>query len=138
MTGVKHDCILVLVDLEAEASIADRFRAVAVIAPRDSFPPSHLAKMDDYLGRGGKMLVALNRVEGDLQNLQGIEVSTGLETWLETKGVIIDKSFAIDENCGAVQAMQQRQVGWRAHQLEILNGALGSLQTLFPIFCPNG
>ena len=104
------------IDLEAEPSIPPRFRAVAIVAPRDSFPPNHFAKLDDYLGQGGQLLLALNRVEGNLQNLQGTEISTGLETWLANKGLIVEKSFAIDENHNPVTAMQQRQVGFMTVQ----------------------
>ncbi len=95
-------------DLSAEPTIPDRFRAVAIVAPKDSFPPDHLAKLDDFLSRGGKLLIAYNAVDGDLQNSQGNAVTTGLETWLSSKGVEIPSSFLIDAQCGSVN-VQQRQ-----------------------------
>ena len=96
------------IDLNTEASIADRFRAVAIVAPKDSFPLEHLQKLDDYLGRGGRLFVALNRVDGDLSTAQGSEVSTVLETWLSTKGISVDPSFVIDAQCGSVTVQQQQ------------------------------
>lgn len=96
------------VDLSAEPTIADRFRAVAIVAPKDSFPPDQLAKLDDYLRRGGKLCIALNRVNGDLQNAQGTVVNTGLEGWLAGKGLDVPAEFLLDEQCENV-TVQQRQ-----------------------------
>ncbi|MCB9265282.1 MAG: Gldg family protein [Lewinellaceae bacterium] len=96
------------VDLASEPNIPDRFRAIAIVAPSDTIPADQLAKLDDYLGRGGQLFVALNTVEGDLQNAQGRAISTGLETWLRQKGVEVSGSFIIDAQCGSVQVRQQQ------------------------------
>lgn len=96
------------IDLNTEESIADRFRAVAIVAPTDSFPADHFRKLDDYLGRGGRLLVAINRVDGDLSTAQGSSVTTALESWLADKGVSVDASFVIDAQCGAVTVQQQQ------------------------------
>ena len=96
------------IDLNVETSIADRFRAIAFIAPKDSIPPTHFSKLDDYYSRGGKILIAINRVNGDLSTAQGTEVTTGLETWLAAKGIEVEGSFLIDAACGSV-TVQQRQ-----------------------------
>ncbi|MCB9287053.1 MAG: Gldg family protein [Lewinellaceae bacterium] len=96
------------VDLASEPNIPDRFRAIAIVAPSDTIPAEQLSKLDDYLGRGGQLFVALNTVEGDLQNAQGRAISTGLETWLRQKGVEVSGSFIIDAQCGSVQVRQQQ------------------------------
>ncbi len=96
------------VDLANEASIPDRFRAIAIVAPSDTIPPDHLAKLDDYLSRGGQLFIALNTVEGNLQNAQGMALHTGLEDWLREKGVEVSPSFIIDAQCGSVQVRQQQ------------------------------
>ena len=96
------------VDLQNEASIPDRFRAIAIVAPSDTIPPTQLNKLDDYLSRGGQLFIALNTVDGDLQNAQGSAISTGLESWLQQKGVEVSGSFIIDAQCGSVQVRQQQ------------------------------
>lgn len=96
------------IDLSNETEIATRFKAVAIIAPKDSFPGDHLNKLDQYLSNGGKLFIAINRVNGDLQTAQGSEVNTGLETWLKGKGIEVDPQFLIDEQCGAVTVQQQQ------------------------------
>ena len=96
------------VDLASEESIADRFKAVAIVAPKDSIPNAHLAKLDDYLGRGGNLFIAADAVSGDLQQAQGTKLTTGLEGWLAQKGIMLDPSFVVDASCGSL-TVQQRQ-----------------------------
>lgn len=96
------------VNLETEVEIPSRFRAIAIVAPKDSIPPSHIAKLEDYYSKGGKIMLSLNRVNGDLQTAQGTEIVTGLENWLQSKGIEVEGSFLIDATCGSV-TVQQRQ-----------------------------
>ena len=96
------------IDQTADPTVAARFKAVAVVAPTDSFPPAHLQALDDYLAQGGNLFLALNAVQGNLQNGQGTAVSTGLESWLRRYGLEVEPSFLIDERCGSV-TVQQRQ-----------------------------
>ncbi|MCP3933146.1 MAG: hypothetical protein GY705_29100 [Bacteroidetes bacterium] len=103
------------IDLNTEDQIAERFRAVAIIAPVDSFAFDHLQKLDDYLCRGGNIFVAINTVEGDLSGgpqgqtpPSGFAKSTLLESWLREKGVEVEPNFVVDASSGAV-TVQQRQ-----------------------------
>lgn len=94
------------IDLGAVDTIADRFRAVALIAPTDSIPGGDLAKLDAYLGRGGRLLLAINTVDGNLSTAQGSALNTGLESWLAAKGIQVESTFLIDASCGAVTVQQ--------------------------------
>lgn len=85
-----------------------RYTTLVLIAPTDSIPQEHFQMFDDYLAQGGNMLVAINRVEGNLQQSMGQEVNTGLETWLEGKNVTVNKDFIVDANCGSVNVVQQQ------------------------------
>ena len=86
------------------------YKAIAIVAPKDSLPPDHIAGLDNYLNNGGKLLLALNRVEGNLQSRQGTLVNTGLETWLQGKGISVEPSFILDNQCGAVTVQQQQGI----------------------------
>lgn len=96
------------IDLSAETSIPDRYKAVALVAPKDTIPPDHLAKLDDYLTRGGQLFIAYNAVEGDLSTAQGSALTTGLEAWLRTKGLEVESSFITDVQCANVTVQQQQ------------------------------
>jgi gliding-associated putative ABC transporter substrate-binding component GldG len=96
------------VNLGDEAMSLEPFRAVAIVAPKDSIPPADFAKLDAYLDKGGKLFIAMNRVEGDLQNQSGIAINTGLENWLAAKGLEVQPSFIMDAQCGTVNIQQQQ------------------------------
>lgn len=95
------------VNIVADSALS-RYRALAIVAPRDSFAPAELSKLDAYLAQGGKMVLALNAVDGNLQTAQGTPLQTGLESWLSSKGVIIQPQFIIDAQCGSVTVQQQQ------------------------------
>lgn len=102
--GVMYD--LQEVTLNDTANELQKFKSVAIVAPKDSFPQSHLQQLSDYLKNGGNLLVAINRVKGDLQQGRGESITTGLEGWLANKGVQVSDNFVIDANCGKVQVRQ--------------------------------
>lgn len=91
---------------------------LAVVRPTDSIPPSHLDELDRFLARGGRMLVAFNRVEGNLQTGMGEPVNTGLENWLKDKGVEAEENFILDAQCASVGYQQQTSFGMITRQLQ--------------------
>ncbi len=88
--------------------IPERIKTLALIRPKDSIPPSQLAKLDDFLSKGGKIVIAMNRVNGDLQNANGYAVNTGLEVWLQQKGIVVEDNFVVDAKCGTINVVQQQ------------------------------
>lgn len=94
--------------LNLDEKIPENFKTIAIARPTDTIPQKHFKNLDKYLASGGNLLVALNRVEEDLENMTGSVVNTGLETWLSSKGVVVAASFVVDAKCGAI-SVQQRQ-----------------------------
>ncbi len=90
-------------------SIPPYINTLAIVRPTDSIPSMVFDKLDQFLARGGKLFIAMNRVNGDLQNGYGNGLTTGLETWLRDKGIHINENFIIDQNC--VSATMQQQIG---------------------------
>lgn len=90
------------------ADVPPGIRTLAMIRPLDSIPARQLQRLDDFLARGGRLLLALNRVNGDLQRSFGMAVSNGMEGWLAQKGLAVDDAFIIDAKCGAVTVQQQQ------------------------------
>lgn len=88
-----------------------RYNAVAVIGPADSIPAYQLEQLTHYMEQGGNLLVAINRVDADLNTgyPMGRPVSTGLETWLNQAGISVNDNFVLDAN--AVNVMLTRQQG---------------------------
>lgn len=96
------------VTLNDSTGIPARYKTVAIVAPTDSFPQTQLNQLDAFLAQGGSLFIAMNRVDGNLQNAMGSPITTGLETWLQNKSIQVENSFVTDANCGAV-TVQQRQ-----------------------------
>jgi gliding-associated putative ABC transporter substrate-binding component GldG len=84
------------------------YKSLIVVAPKDTIPAAYFGYFDDYLSKGGRMVVAANRVEGDLQQSQGKSLYTGISEWLAEKGLEIEDGFVVDINCASV-TVQQRQ-----------------------------
>lgn len=97
-----------------EVSVTDstevpaNINTLVVVRPQDSLRGLQLSRLDAFLARGGRLVLALNRVDGNLQNAFGSSVSTGLETWLAGKGVEVEPNFVVDAKCGAVTVQQQQ------------------------------
>lgn len=96
------------VPLTDTTSIPDRIKTLVMIRPMDSIPASQFVQLDNFLAKGGRLAVAINRVAGDLQNGYGVPVTTGLELWLQQKGIVVEDNFVIDAKCGSVTVVQQQ------------------------------
>ena len=96
------------VDLTGTKEIAPRFRTAILIKPADTIPTGHLAVMDDYLAKGGNLMLATDFVSGNFQNAQGSAFSVGLESWLAGKGLEVMPQFILDASAGSVSVQQQQ------------------------------
>jgi len=103
------------VELTDTADVLAPYRTLAIVAPADSIPASHLQQLDRFLAQGKNIFIAMNRVDADLQNGFGSSLTTGLEGWLAAKGVHVEGSFLVDANCGRV-SMVQNLGGMRVQQ----------------------
>ena len=95
------------IDLVAEAAIAPRYQALLLVNPVDSFPEDQFAKLNAYLAQGGKIIAAVNAVNGDLSTATGTAISNNVLTWLSSLGVNVEPSFVIDASCAKVTVQQQ-------------------------------
>lgn len=87
--------------------IPENISTLALIRPTDSIPSSHLRQLDQFLARGGRLLVALNSVDADLRTQFGSARNTGLKDWLRKKGIEVMDNFVVDAQCGSVSVPQQ-------------------------------
>lgn len=105
------------VAINDSVSIPPDISTLAIIRPQDSIPPMVFSNLDAFLARGGKMVIAMNRVDGDLRNAFGGVVDTGLETWLRQKGLNVESNFVVDARCGSVTLQQQTGFGMIRQQV---------------------
>ncbi len=95
------------INLESESAIAERIKAVVIVNPTDSIPEDQFKKLDDYLAKGGKIIAAVNAVNGDFNTATGTAVSNNIFQWLSSHGVTVEPTFVVDASCGKV-TIQQR------------------------------
>ncbi len=85
-----------------------KYPTIIIAAPRDSFSKPKLEALDNFLDNGGNLFIAINRVDGNFEQMQGNSVNTGLETWLARKGVTVEPEFIVDASCANVGVNQQQ------------------------------
>jgi len=83
-----------------------KYKSLLLVGPMGTISKTQLGVLDDYLAQGGGLLIAMERVNGMLNDGIGVSVNTGLEKWLEQKGVRVDDSFIVDKKCGTVTVQQ--------------------------------
>lgn len=86
-----------------------KYPTIAIVAPTDSFPQSHINQINNFVANGGNIFMAMNRVSGQLSGNPpgGFEISTGLEVWLASKGLNLENNFVVDWQCGKINVRQQ-------------------------------
>ena len=86
----------------------NRFKALAILAPSDSFTDNQLQQLDNFLADGKGIFLAFNRVDVDpSKEATGHAITTGLETWLAKKGITANANFVLDANNMPVGVQQQ-------------------------------
>lgn len=96
----------------------NEYRALVIAATRDTLDAAKLDMLDGYLSSGGKIFIAMNHVEGNLQTVQGTVKHTGLAKWLSEKGLEVEDSFVIDANCGTIGVSQRTNFGTMTTQVK--------------------
>lgn len=95
------------ITLRDSIGVPNHINTLAIIRPTDSIPANDLRHLDNFIARGGRLLIAMNRVHSELRTLYGVPVNTGLEAWLKEKGIEVVDNFVIDAKCGSVTVPQQ-------------------------------
>jgi gliding-associated putative ABC transporter substrate-binding component GldG len=104
--------------LTDSTGIPEGISTVALIRPKDSIPSRDLERIEAFLARGGNLVLAFNRVDGDLQTASGSSIHTGIEAWLKGKGIEAEDNFIIDAQCATIGVQQQMSFGMLQQQIQ--------------------
>src|SRR6185295_4488658 len=96
------------VTLSDSAPIPDKIKTLVIIDPKDTFPQSHIQRIEEFASKGKNIFIAYNRETTDLSKATGEGRHTGLEDWLAKKGIKIEDQFVVDATCAAVNVRQQQ------------------------------
>lgn len=97
-----------IVDLQRDVDALDSVVTLAIVASADTIQPAEFALIDKFMERGGRVFVAIDRTNADLEKLFASERNTGLEQWLLKKDISVDCKLAIDNFCANVNVQQQQ------------------------------
>lgn len=99
-------------DVEATAiydafPINERFTSLLIIDPRDSIPPRHLERIDEYMAKGHGVVLAFGAVEADLARTAAVGMrDIGIGPWLASHGLEVGPGVVVDARCGQVSVLQ--------------------------------
>jgi gliding-associated putative ABC transporter substrate-binding component GldG len=74
--------------------------------PQEEVSAADLFKIDQFLMRGGKLGLFIDKVSAELQQQQATELTLGLDDFLGHYGIAINNDLVGDAQCGSVQMRQ--------------------------------
>ena len=93
--------------LSDSVAILKDYKTLVLDDPTDTLKPGQFKQLDDFLARGGRLMVAYSGLKGDLQNASGTSLKIGLRKWLAEKDIVIEPKFIIDAYCADVTVRQR-------------------------------
>ncbi len=84
------------VDLSARYSIPDDIDLLCLIGPKKDIPEKDRFAIDQFIMRGGKMLICLNKVDADLSNMQANRSALRIDPWTEHYGFRVNDDLVVD------------------------------------------
>jgi gliding-associated putative ABC transporter substrate-binding component GldG len=106
VAGLSQLYDIVQIDLSSQKLDKDSVKVAVIVGTKTPYNADELQQLDDYSQSGGSLVVAVNRMEIDMQTATAFPAVTGLEYWLESKGIRIDTSLVLDVQCGSVTVPQ--------------------------------
>jgi ABC-2 type transport system permease protein len=96
------------VDVSKGQPIGGDVAALIVAAPKNEFSEPAKYQIDQYIMRGGKVAFLLNKVDADLQQRFGRELSLKIEDLLENYGLRLNPDLIRDAQCAPISIVQQQ------------------------------
>jgi len=90
------------------SGVPENIKTLLIVAPKDSMSAQDFKYLNLFILRGGKLLVAANRVKGNFKTGKGEEVKTNIFGWLKKLGINVQDDFVVDVSSSSVMVRQQR------------------------------
>ncbi len=95
-------------DLRTMSAIPADVTTVYLIGPKTRLSDHELYLIDQFLMRGGKVGMLIEKVNAQIQQGTAIPLDPGLDAFLANYGVGISSNMVIDAQCGTVAVQQQQ------------------------------
>jgi gliding-associated putative ABC transporter substrate-binding component GldG len=83
-------------------------KILAVLGPKRGFSTYEKYHMDQYLMKGGRLALLLNRIDVDIQQALAQNQDLGIDDFLDNYGIKINDDLVIDWQCNRIGVTQQR------------------------------
>ncbi len=94
------------VDLGSVDAIDPTISTLLWVRPTEEVSEADLYKLDQFLMRGGRLGLFLDKITADLQSQQATPMALGLDGWLKSFGIKLNDNLIADARCGSVQVRQ--------------------------------
>ncbi len=94
------------VDLGSVDAIDPTISTLLWVRPTEEVSEADLYKLDQFLMRGGRLGLFLDKITADLQTQQATPMALGLDSWLKSFGIKLNDNLIADARCGNVQVRQ--------------------------------
>ncbi len=94
------------VDLGSVDAIDPTISTLLWVRPTEEVSEADLYKLDQFLMRGGRLGLFLDKITADLQTQQATPMALGLDSWLKSFGIKLNDNLIADARCGSVQVRQ--------------------------------
>ena len=98
---------VVPVNFSDSLAIPSQVKTILIVAPKDTFPASHLEMLEKFAASGGKIVAALNTTSFNQQSGEVTKLATGLEDFFKDKGISIKHDLVFDYSCASIMVSQQ-------------------------------
>ncbi len=95
-----------VLNINLDQSISNNVNLVIMSGVDDSLNINEKQNLEDYLNKGGNLLLTQNRVKTDLNTQQANQITSNIFSLLESYGITILPNLVLDKNCGKVNVQQ--------------------------------
>lgn len=79
------------------------YKALIIFDPKDSIPPAHFVKLENYMNNGGNILLAYSNLYGQLNSpVVQLMPEIGMRKWLSKLGITVNDQLLLDAQCRRV------------------------------------
>jgi gliding-associated putative ABC transporter substrate-binding component GldG len=95
-------------DLRTLSAIPTDIQTLYIIGPKTKFADYELYLIDQFLMRGGKLGMLIDKVNAQIQQGTAVPADPGLDQFMANYGFGVSSNMLIDAQCGSVSVQQQQ------------------------------
>ncbi len=99
------------VNLEARSEVPEGIDLLCIVGPKEDIPERDRFVIDQFLMRGGRILLLANKVKTELQQMSATKGSLRIDNWTQQYGFKINDDLVLDRACPTLPFQTMSQYG---------------------------